>query len=61
MEVALGAKSRVEDMEMVVCNQLRSEEMTIDGSSIVGRGGEKAFLVVEGRKKLTAMERSQSY
>ncbi len=50
MEVALGAKRRVEDMEMVVCDQLRSEGMTIDGSWIVGRVGEKAFLVVEGRK-----------
>lgn len=44
IEVALGAKRRAEDMAMVVCGQLRSEEMTIDGLSVVGWGDEKPFL-----------------
>lgn len=54
--VALGARRRAEDMAMVGPDQLRSEEMGIDGMSMVGWGDEKAFrelLVVQSRKKLS--------
>lgn len=51
IEVALGAKRRAEDMTMVVCDQLRSEEMTIDGLSMVGWGDERLFLRCGGGVK----------
>lgn len=53
IEVALGAKRRAENMTVVVCSQLKSEEMTIDGLSMVGWGDERLFVVVvQSRKKL---------